>query len=48
MKRAILNDDETHQFALSFSCSDAKDGMQAFLEKRKPSWTPEADCDEEQ
>lgn len=48
IKRAILNDDETHQFALSFSCSDAKDGMQAFLEKRKPSWTAEADCDEEQ
>lgn len=41
IKRAILNDDETHQFALSFSCSDAKDGMQAFLQKRKPAWAVE-------
>jgi len=41
IKRAILNGDEAHQFGLCFSCSDAKDGMQAFLEKRKPSWVPE-------
>ena len=38
IKRAILNDDEAHQFGLSFSCADAKDGIQAYLEKRKPSW----------
>ena len=41
IKRAILNDDETHQFALSFNCADAQEGMRAFLDKRKPSWTPE-------
>lgn len=45
IKRAILNDDATHQFALSFSCSDAKEGMQAFLEKRKPSWVNGAEDD---
>jgi enoyl-CoA hydratase len=46
IKRAILNDDQTHQFALSFSCADAHEGMQAFLEKRKPSWVSEKECDE--
>lgn len=38
IKRAILNDDEQRQFGLCFSCSDAREGMQAFLEKRAPSW----------
>lgn len=38
IKRAILNDDEMHQFGLCFSCSDAQEGMQAFIEKRTPPW----------
>lgn len=38
IKRAILNDDEAHQFGTCFCCSDAREGMQAFLEKRTPSW----------
>lgn len=38
IKRAILNDDEAHQFGLCFSCSDAREGMRAFLEKRPPAW----------
>lgn len=39
VKRALLNDDEARQFSLCFSCSDAHEGMRAFLEKRAPSWT---------
>ncbi len=46
IKRAILNDDAAHQFGLCFSCSDAKEGMQAFLEKRKPSWVSAEECDD--
>lgn len=38
IKHALLHSDETRQFSLCFSCSDARDGMQAFLEKRKPGW----------
>lgn len=38
IKHAILNDDESHQFGLCFSCSDAKEGMQAFIAKRPPAW----------
>ncbi len=41
IKRAILNDDEAHQFGLCFSCSDAREGMRAFLEKRPPAWRTE-------
>jgi enoyl-CoA hydratase len=46
IKRAILNDDAAHQFGLCFSCADAKEGMQAFLEKRKPSWVRAAEGDD--
>ncbi len=38
IKHALLHNDEIHQFALCFSCSDAKEGMQAFLEKRAAGW----------
>ncbi|MBW7905853.1 MAG: enoyl-CoA hydratase/isomerase family protein [Phycisphaerae bacterium] len=38
IKRAVLNDDEANQFGLCFNCSEAREGMQAFLEKRPPSW----------
>ena len=40
IKRAILNDDPSHQFGLCFTSSDPREGMQAFFEKRKPSWVP--------
>jgi enoyl-CoA hydratase len=43
IKRALLNGDETNQFALCFSCSDAKEGVRAFLEKRTPFWSKWAD-----
>lgn len=43
LKRAILNDDEANQFGLCFNCSEAREGMQAFLEKRAPKWT-DAPC----
>lgn len=38
IKHAMLHNDETKQFALCFSCSDAKEGMAAFLEKRPAAW----------
>jgi enoyl-CoA hydratase len=38
IKHAMLHGDETKQFAMCFSCSDAKEGMTAFLEKRAASW----------
>ena len=44
LKHAMLHGDEITQFGLSFSCSDAKEGMHAFLEKRPPSWSTWADC----
>lgn len=40
IKRAIMNDDESHQFRLCFTSEDPKEGMQAFFEKRKPRWVP--------
>lgn len=39
IKRALFSGDEIHQFGCCFSCADAHEGMHAFLEKRKPSWT---------
>lgn len=39
IKHALLHGDETNQFAFCFSCSDAREGMGAFLEKRPPAWT---------
>jgi enoyl-CoA hydratase len=37
-KRALLQRDEIQEFSKSFSCSDAKEGITAFLEKRKAPW----------
>ena len=37
-KRALLQRDEIEEFGKCFSASDAKEGMAAFHEKRKPSW----------
>jgi enoyl-CoA hydratase len=39
IKHALLHNDEIKQFALSFSCSDAKEGISAFLNKQPPAWT---------
>ena len=39
IKHALQHGDEIRQFALSFSCSDAQEGMAAFLEKRPAGWT---------
>ena len=44
LKHAMLHGDEVTQFGLSFSCSDGKEGMHAFLEKRPPSWSTWANC----
>jgi enoyl-CoA hydratase len=38
VKRALLQWDEIEEFGKCFSCSDAKEGMMAFVEKRKPGW----------
>lgn len=38
IKRAMSASDEKTQFSLCFSCSDAREGMRAFLEKRAPNW----------
>lgn len=39
IKHAIYHGDEIRQFALCFSCSDAQEGMAAFLEKRPAGWS---------
>ncbi len=39
IKHALMHGDETSQFAFCFSCSDAREGMSAFLEKRPAAWT---------
>ncbi len=44
LKRALATGDEVEQFSRCFGCSDAREGMQAFLEKRAPAWTNWADC----
>jgi enoyl-CoA hydratase len=38
IKHAMQHGDEIRQFAMCFSCSDAKEGMTAFLEKRPAAW----------
>ncbi len=38
VKRALLSRDEISEFGKCFSCSDAKEGTAAFLEKKAPSW----------
>lgn len=40
IKQALLNRDEMEQFALSFSCEEAKEGIAAFIEKKHASWMP--------
>lgn len=37
------NSYETEAFSILFSTEDAKEGMNAFLEKRKPNWKRDAD-----
>jgi len=37
-KRALLQRDEIEEFGKCFSGSDAKEGITAFLQKRKPPW----------
>ena len=37
-KRALLQKDEIEEFGKCFSCSDAKEGILAFLQKRKAPW----------
>jgi len=44
IKRALSQNDEIRQFGLSVSCSDAREGMSAFLEKRKPFWSSWSEC----
>lgn len=39
VKRAMHHRDEIDEFAKCFSCSDAKEGMSAFHEKREPNWS---------
>lgn len=38
VKRALLSRDEISEFGKCFSCSDAREGTSAFIEKRAPSW----------
>ncbi|TWT41951.1 putative enoyl-CoA hydratase [Phycisphaerae bacterium RAS1] len=38
IKRVLGGKKETEEFATCFKCSDAREGMTAFLEKRPPSW----------
>lgn len=45
VKRALLQKDEIEEFGKCFSCSDARDGMAAFLEKREPSWSSWKECE---
>lgn len=38
LKHTLRSGDEVYQFATSFGCSDAHEGMKAFLEKRPAQW----------
>lgn len=38
VKRALHTHDEISEFGKCFSCSDAKEGTTAFIDKREPSW----------
>jgi enoyl-CoA hydratase len=38
VKRALHSRDEIGEFGKCFSCSDAKEGTKAFIEKRAPGW----------
>lgn len=42
IKKAILSGEEAAQFGTCFCCSDAREGMNAFLEKRVPAWAAPA------
>lgn len=44
IKHALRLDDEIAQFGMCFSCADAREGMDAFLNKRTPQWTSWRDC----
>ncbi len=46
VKHALLNRDEIGEFGQCFSCSDAKEGTAAFIEKRQPSWA-NWDCEQD-
>ena len=48
VKRALLTKEEISEFGKCFSCSDAKEGMAAFRERRKPTWSNWADCKEKE
>jgi len=48
IKRAILQDNESHQFGLCFTSDDPREGMAAFFEKRKPSWVPKKTEDKQE
>lgn len=40
IKRVLSGKKEIEEFATCFKCSDAREGMMAFLDKRPPSWMP--------
>lgn len=42
-KRALHHGDEVNEFAKCFEQAEARDGLQAFLEKRTAPWVPAAD-----
>lgn len=44
IKRVLTGEDEVDEFSFCFRCSDSREGMLAFLEKRRPSWA--APCNE--
>lgn len=42
-KRALLHKDEIGEFGKCFVCSDAKEGINAFLKKEDPPWTTKSE-----